>query len=122
MHDQFLSFLLLVYYYYVIVDIPNLYFMFLCILYTGIDFTVLNSPIELTLRPGTTEACTDDIQIIDDEIYEGKEIITLELMPIFPIPVGISTAVVTINDDDSQSYAKKIIEISYICTKPKSVV
>ena len=90
------------------------YFKFLCILYTGIDFTVLNSPIELTLRPGTTEACTDDIQIIDDEIYEGKEIITLELMPIFPIPVGISSAVVTINDDDSQSYAKKIIEISYI--------
>ena len=95
--------------------------MFSCILYTGIDFTVLNSPIELTLLPGTTEACTDDIQIIDDEIYEGKEIITLELTPIFPIPVGISTAVVTINDDESQSYARKIIQISYICIKPKSV-
>ena len=55
----------------------------------------------VTFHAGTTQACTN-IQIIDDAIaLEGNETFGIELTPLFQeLPVNISTAVVTIIDDD----------------------
>ena len=73
--------------------------MIRCIVaYSGVDF-IFSLPI-VTLPAGTTEACTN-IQIINDEtVLEGNETFGVEITPLIPVPVNISTAVVTIIDDD----------------------
>ena len=54
----------------------------------------------LTLRAGATEICTNFV-IINDSDVEGNETFSVILEALFPIPVDISTAVVTIIDDES---------------------
>ena len=54
----------------------------------------------LTLRAGATEICTNFV-IINDLAEEGNETFSVILEALFPISVDISTAVVTIIDDDS---------------------
>ena len=51
---------------------------------------------------GATETCTD-IEIIDDIIVEGDEVFIVEISsPFIPLPIDISSAIVTIIDDDSE--------------------
>ena len=55
----------------------------------------------LTLRAGTTEMCTNFV-IINDSDVEGMETFSVTLEALYPISVNISSAVVTIIDDDSK--------------------
>ena len=68
---------------------------------TGEDFLSPNQQFVLIFA-GATEACTD-IEIIDDIIVEGDEVFIVEVSsPFIPLPIDISSAIVTIIDDDSE--------------------
>ena len=54
-----------------------------------------------TFRAGTTESCIDIVIINDDIALEGDETFTSQLSPFFEVPVDITTAVITIINDDS---------------------
>ena len=66
---------------------------------SGVDF--MEDLSIVTLRAGTTESCIDIVIINDDIALEGRETFTSQLSLFFEIAVDISTAVVTIIDDDS---------------------
>ena len=68
---------------------------------TGEDFLSPNQQFVLIFA-GATEACTD-IEIIDDIIVEGDEVFIVEISsPFIQLPQDISSAIVTIIDDDSE--------------------
>ena len=61
----------------------------------------------LNIITGATETCTD-VGVIDDDIaMEGNETFAVELLlPFILLPLDISTAEVTIIDDDSKTIYK----------------
>ena len=65
---------------------------------SGVDF--MEDLSIVTLRAGTTESCIDIVIINDDIALEGNETFTSQLSLFFEISVDISTAVVTIIDDE----------------------
>ena len=74
------------------------YYLLVKLHFSGVDF--LENTSIVTLRAGKTEACTDILIVDDNTALEEDETFTSQLMLFFPIPVDISTALVTIIDDD----------------------
>ena len=57
----------------------------------------------MILLPGQTQECIDITVIDDDTALEGREMFRVELSTLFfPVPIDISTAEVTIIDNDSK--------------------
>ena len=71
---------------------------FICL---GEDF--VGGQFVLTLLPGQKQKCINITLIDDDTALEGREMFRVELSTLFfPVPIDISTAEVTIIDNDSK--------------------
>ena len=81
--------------------------------FTGEDFQEPFPPV-LILSAGLTETCSN-IGVTDDAALEGDEVFSVSFSsPFFPLPTNISSAVVTILDNDSE-LSFVLFSSCYIC-------